>query len=157
MIILGIDPGTKRIGYGVIKKKSGKVYFLENGLLGLKNFSFLEIEKSFKKLLQRISPNLVVVEKIFFMKNKKTALSVSEVIGIIKLTILKKKIKFLEVHPSQVKSSLTGNGQADKKAIKKMIDIILKPNSCSKIDDAYDALAIALCGERNYFLRNKKG
>ena len=154
MKILGIDPGTKRIGYGLIKKKDNKVYFIESGLLNCQKFNLPEIESSFKKLLKKTKPNLVVVEKLFFMKNKKTAMAVAEVIGILKLVILKNKIKLLEVYPSEVKSSLTGNGQADKKSVMKMINIILKPKIKTKIDDIYDALAIALAGERKLHFNN---
>jgi crossover junction endodeoxyribonuclease RuvC len=150
MIILGIDPGTKRIGYGLIKSENQKIKFLASGILKIKEKepkNFLEIEKELFKIIKKYKPTLAVIEKIYFMKNQKTAIEVAQARGIIMNQILKNKIKLIECTPNEMKAAITGYGFADKKAIFKMVRLILNlPESTKMIDDAADALAMAIFG-----------
>jgi len=156
MKILGIDPGTKRIGYGLIEKKGKKLVYLDSGLLKINShvpetkinseYSYLlDLEKSFKELIKKNKPDLIALEKLFFMRNKKTAMKVAKAKGILILTALKKKIPLVEINPTEVKFSLTGDGKADKIGVAKMVNYFLNINHSFKVDDIADALAIAIC------------
>jgi crossover junction endodeoxyribonuclease RuvC len=148
MIILGIDPGITRIGYGLIKKEKNNYKLIEAGLINTEkepiNSRLIKIEKEFKNIIKKHKPNLIGLEKIFFSKNKKTAMKVSEARGVIMLVLTKKNIPFFEITPNEAKISVTGIGNADKKAVAKMISYILKIDTQKYIDDTTDALAIAI-------------
>jgi crossover junction endodeoxyribonuclease RuvC len=148
MIILGIDPGTVRIGYGVIKKEDGGLKHLESGLITLppadQKTRFLGIEKGVNDIVEKFKPHKVGVEKLFFAKNKKTALRVAEARGVIINTLNKKNIPILEVGPGEVKLAVTGDGRASKEAVAKMVNLFLKIEPTGVVDDVSDALAIAI-------------
>ncbi|MCP6720104.1 MAG: crossover junction endodeoxyribonuclease RuvC [Patescibacteria group bacterium] len=149
MIILGIDPGSVRIGYGVIKKNHGKLTHLKSGLLKLPQTDhanrLVAIEKDLNNLLQKFQPDRVGLEKLFFVKNQKTALGVSEARGVILNTLAKKSLPFFEITPSEVKLAVTGDGRASKKSVAKMVNYFLGLELGNVvIDDITDALAIAI-------------
>ena len=148
MIILGIDPGSVRIGYGVIKRDYGKLAHLESGLLKIPQTNHTNrltaLEKSLDILLQRFQPDRVGLEKLFFAKNQKTALRVAEARGVILNTLTKRSLLFSEVSPSEVKLAVTGDGRASKKSVAKMVNYFLGLNLKSVVDDVTDALAIAI-------------
>ncbi len=150
MIILGIDPGSTRAGYGLIKKEKGGLKFLKAGLLKVsaenKNQRLVDLEKSFSDLLKKEKPDLAVLETIYFMKNLKTAVEVAQARGVLTLTIVKHKIPLLECSPLKIKQGVTGYGRADKKAVAKMVSRILKINNPGWLDDVTDALAAAIVG-----------
>jgi len=156
MIILGIDPGTATTGYGVIKnqKKKKNPVCLEYGLIETKaNLSPSERLKKINielgKLIKKYQPEILAVENVYFFKNLKTALPVSQAKGVILFTAAKKKIPVYEFTPLQAKLAITGYGRAEKKQIQKMIKSILNLKEIPKPDDAADALAIAICGLRS--------
>ncbi len=153
MKILGIDPGSARVGYGIIEKEKNNLWFIKAGLLKItstdKNERLAQLEKSFSELLKKERPDLAVLEKLYFMKNMKTALEVAQSRGILTLTIIKYKIPLLEYTPLEIKQAVTGYGMADKKSVVKMVAKILKINKISKYDDASDALAAAILGSYN--------
>jgi crossover junction endodeoxyribonuclease RuvC len=150
IIILGLDPGTKRIGYGLIKKEKGKLEYLQSGLVkkvfsDKKDKHLLEIEKGLIKIIKKTKPNLVGIEKLYFSKNKKTAIEVAQVRGIMLAVLAKLKIPFIEISPTQAKLASTGNGKASKKEVAKMVYLSLGlDRNSKKIDDVTDALAIAI-------------
>ena len=148
MIVLGLDPGSTRVGYGLIKKEKSGLKFIKSGLLKIvsadKNQRLLELEKSFSQLLKREKPDLVALEKLFFVKNLKTGLEVAQSRGILTLLIIKHKIPLLEYTPSEIKSGITGYGRADKKTISKIVAKNLKIEKIEGGDDAADALAAAI-------------
>jgi crossover junction endodeoxyribonuclease RuvC len=149
MIILGIDPGTKRVGYGLIEKDGSKIKFLKAGILKIESplpFNLLEIEKELSNLIKKFNPEILVVEKIFFMQNQKTGIEVAQARGAILLSALKNKIKIIECAPNEVKSAVSGYGFANKKAVEKMVKLILNKPDLNVIDDAMDALAMAIFG-----------
>jgi len=148
MIILGIDPGTARVGYGVIKKEGGKVLFLDAGILKIKKQEgqhiFLQIKIGLEQIIKKWRPEILAVEKVYFSKNQKTAMSVAEARGVIILTGLEAGLKVKEFSPNEVKAGITGYGHADKQGVAKMVNLALETPRLKVIDDASDALAIAI-------------
>ena len=145
MVIIGIDPGYARIGYGIINKNNGKLTHIQNGLLKTnKENQYISVEKEIEKLIKKNKPVIVGVEKLFLVKNKKTAIRVAENRGVILHTIAKNNIKIVELSPSEIKLSVTGNGRASKPAVAKMVGYFLRISTENIIDDATDALAIAI-------------
>lgn len=159
MRILGIDPGTSRIGFGVIETAGGlrllncgTIEAKEKTLAGkIENFS-----GQFSKLLSETNPELAALEKIFFAKNQKTALAVAQARGVLMSMLLNKKIPIVEYGPTEVKMNITGYGLADKKAVAKMVAAILKTKINEKYDDAVDAIAIAITAAGNHLLTSRK-
>lgn len=154
MLILGLDPGSTRVGYGLIKKDNGQFRFVKSGLLKIvskdKSERLLELEKSFRKLLEKHKPDIVALEKLYFVKNLKTGLEVAQSRGVLTLLIAQRKISLLEYTPSAVKLNVAGYGSADKKAVAKMAAKILKIDKIDGPDDVSDALAIALTAANSY-------
>ena len=150
MKILGIDPGSTRVGYGLIKKEKGSLKFIRAGLLKIssqdKGERLLELEKSFSRLLKKEKPDLMVLEKLYFVKNMKTALEVAQSRGVLTLVAIKYKIPLSEYTPLQIKQGVTGYGLADKKSVARMVAKILKIKKINQCDDASDALAAAILG-----------
>ena len=150
MIICGIDPGTATMGYGVIKKHGKSLQCLEYG--SIKTESFLPQAERLNKLFNGINelfrkcqPEIMAIESIYFFKNAKTAIQVSEARGVILLAAIKKNILIKEYTPLQAKVNVTGYGRASKKQIQKMVKEILNLKEIPRPDDAADALALALC------------
>lgn len=148
MVILGIDPGTTRIGYGLIEKNNGKITFRDAGMIETSDSGpgekLLEIKKKLSDLLEKYNPDLVGVEKLFFSKNKKTAFRVSEARGVILALLAEKSVPFVEILPKEAKLSVTGSGNAGKDGVAKMVGYILNIPAGGYIDDTTDALAIAI-------------
>jgi len=148
-IYLGIDPGTHRVGYGAIRADGGKFTLLEQGLIEKKAKGDAAsqlplVDEGVKGLIDRIKPDEVAVEKLFFSKNQTTAMAVAEARGVILLAAANAGIKIREFTPNTVKQSVSGYGSADKKAVLKMVSLILGLKDFRPIDDASDALAIAI-------------
>jgi len=146
-IILGIDPGTTRIGYGIIEKDGPDLKNLGYGCLKVNNVNrLLSTKEELFKLIKKYNPDRAVVEKLFFAKNVKTAMSVGEARGVIMLCLQEKGIPAQELTPLEVKQGISGYGQAGKDQVQRMVKLILKLEDIPKPDDAADALAIAICG-----------
>ena len=151
MKILGIDPGSTRVGYGLIKKEKGRLKFLKSGLLKIltqsdKNQRLVELKKSFSALIKKEMPDLAVLEKIYFMKNLKTAIEVAQSRGVLTLLITEHKIPLLEFTPLEIKQGVSGYGFADKKSVARAVMKVLKIKKINGGDDAADALAAAIVG-----------
>lgn len=144
MKILGIDPGTSRIGYGLITDRPLKL--LDYGVIEIKektNKKFLLLAEEFKKIVDEFKPDIAAMEKIFFAKNQKTAIEVAQARGIMMFILLEKKIPVSEYGPQEVKRAVTNYGLADKKGVAKLVGKMLGI-SLTGHDDASDALAIAI-------------
>lgn len=152
MVILGIDPGSVLIGYGAVKTEGRKLICLDYGAIRVKakddSLRLIEIKKCLKKLISQIKPELIVLERLFFFKNRKTAIQVSQTRGVIILTLAENKIPFVEMAPLELKKNLTGYGRASKGNVQKMIKLILNLKEEPKPDDAADALALAVLAAR---------
>ena len=163
MIILGIDPGTATTGYGVIKitrqnrkwvekdkPQQLKCKAIQYGVIKTNPSSspgerLKKIYNDLSKLIKKYKPTMLAVENVYFFKNSKTAIPVSQAKGVIMLIAAKKKIPVYEVTPLQVKMAVVGYGKAEKKQVQEMIKILLNLKEVPKPDDAADALAVALC------------
>ena len=150
MTILGIDPGTRRIGYGIIQKDYAELCFVAAGILNIKSPddipALAEAKKEIDALIKKYKPDALAIEKLYFAKNQKTALAVAQARGVILLSACEHKLPIKEYAPNEVKLGVAGYGFADKKAILKMVKLILGKPNLKIIDDASDALAIALMG-----------
>lgn len=150
MRILGIDPGLATLGYGIIERYKGNLRCLEFGVIKTpqdvpigKRLALIQRELS--ALIGKFSPEIACVETLFFFKNQKTIIQIGQVHGILALTFYRRKVPVFHYPPLKVKNVLTGNGRADKKEVEKKTRQFLKLPKESKPDDAYDALAVALC------------
>ncbi len=150
MIILGIDPGTARCGLGIIEKKGNSLKTVSYGLIESDKerpqaerleVVFVEVTRAIKKY----DPDMVAVEKLFFSKNVKTAMSVGEARGVILLCAQLAGVEIREFSPMEVKLALTGYGMADKNQVMVMTKALLGLKETPKPDDVADALAIACC------------
>lgn len=161
MIILGIDPGTRRMGFGVIEKNGSLLRYVDAGLLEIKSSRDIDALKEIKDGLQKIfaahKPELMAIEKLFFSKNRKTALQVAEARGVALLFGKENGLETREFSPNEVKSALTGYGAADKKAVLKMVGLRLKKPGLNIIDDAADALALAIVASDQVRFDPKRG
>jgi len=163
MIILGIDPGTARMGYGIIeissknpKKKNQKVKLLKTDVIVTpaevdSHKRLLMLFENLNRLVEEFSPDAMVVEKIFFNTNVKTALSVGQARGISMLVAASKKLDFFEYTALQAKLVLTGYGRSDKKQMQAAVKQRLKLEDIIKSDDANDAVAMALCHINKFY------
>ena len=106
---------------------------------------FLNIHNKLNELIKKHRPDAAVIEKLFFFKNLKTAIAVSEARGVLILTCVLNHIPLQEYTPLQIKQAVTGYGKADKQQVQKMVKIILNLGAIPKPDDAADALAAAIC------------
>lgn len=149
MIILGIDPGSRRIGYGLIEKNGQKFSLVDAGLLKIKSKNdvgaLLETREDLQKIIKKYKPTICAIEKLYFVRNQTTGIAVGQSRGVILLAATEAGIPIEEFTPNEVKSRVTGYGLSDKKAVEKMVRMILQEKNLKLIDDAWDALAIALC------------
>lgn len=156
MIFLGIDPGTRRIGYGVVRTSDDPQYsrganaveFLVAGLLEIKSsddaHALVETKCELDKLIKKYKPAAIAVEKLYFAKNQKTAIAVAQARGVVILAACERSIPIREYTPNEVKLSVAGYGHADKAAVAKMVRLTLNKHDLKVIDDASDALALAI-------------
>ncbi|MBU0613303.1 crossover junction endodeoxyribonuclease RuvC [Patescibacteria group bacterium] len=148
--ILGVDPGVALVGWGVIKGVHDKLSAEDYGCIETDKKLPLEkrlliIHTELQKIMKKHRPEIVSIEELFFFKNVKTAIAVSQARGVIMLAAEQSKTQVQEFTPLQIKQAICGYGRADKAQIQKMIKIILKLKSIPKPDDTADALAIAVC------------
>lgn len=155
MQILGIDPGTGRTGWGVIHAKR-KIKYIAHGCIVTDQIDVMPrrlqlLHENINKLIEMYNPECLIIENIFFGRNAKTAISVSQARGVIMLSASMSSLPIYEYTPSTVKLSLTGHGKMDKKVVQETVRMIL--NTSSKLafngkdkdfDDSADALAIAI-------------
>jgi crossover junction endodeoxyribonuclease RuvC len=158
MIILGIDPGYGRLGYAVLKKTGGSEKLLECSCIETSpkekhSKRILEITNKVEKIIHKRKPNILAIEKLYFTKNQKTALAVSEIKGIMLYLALKNNLKITEYTPLEVKVAVCGYGKASKEQVKKMVKLLLNLKKIQKHDDTTDAIALCLtCSARKDFL-----
>jgi crossover junction endodeoxyribonuclease RuvC len=151
MIILGIDPGIATTGYGLIENKGSNLCLVDYGcILTPAKTPVVErlntIFNQLSKLIKKQKPDEVAIEELFFAKNVKTAINVSQARGVIMLACMRSGIKMInEYTPLEVKMALVGYGRAEKHQVQKMVTTLLNLQNMPKSDDAADALAIAVC------------
>ncbi|HEY1645987.1 MAG TPA: crossover junction endodeoxyribonuclease RuvC [Candidatus Saccharimonadales bacterium] len=149
MRIIGIDPGTGILGFGVIDYDRDKTTLVDAGVIrtvagepDAKRLEVIYLELS--EIIKATKPTVMSVEKLFFAKNVTTAMTVSQARGVILLCGRQAKLDIYEYTPLQIKQSLTGYGRAEKKQIQEMVKVILALKEVPKPDDCADALAAAI-------------
>ena len=150
MIVIGIDPGLARVGYGVIAVRNRNPEPICYGCIESikdepKGERLLHIYAELTALFAKYHPAEIAVEKLFFSKNITSAMGVSEARGVILLLAEQQKTPVTEYTPNQIKQAITGSGRADKRQMQEMITRLLHLDEIPKPDDAADALSIALC------------
>ena len=149
MRIIGIDPGTGILGFGVIDYKNGKTTMVDAGVITTPAHTplpdrLLEIYEGLTGIITETKPSVMAIEKLFFAQNVTTAMSVSHARGVAMLTGRQANLEIEEYTPLQIKQTLTGYGRADKKQVQEMVKIQLGLSVVPKPDDAADALAAAI-------------
>lgn len=149
MRIIGIDPGTGILGFGVIDFKRGKATLVTAGVVKTPAHTPLpdrlcEIYNSLVEIIEETRPQVMVIEKLFFAQNVTTAISVAHARGVAMLAGKQAEMTIEEYTPLQIKQTLTGYGRADKKQMQEMVRLQLALKVVPKPDDAADALATAI-------------
>lgn len=149
MRIIGIDPGTGILGFGVVEVVKGKYRMIDAGVITTPAHTPLDVrlEDIFDGLTEIIAstqPVVMSIEKLFFSQNVTTAMSVSHARGVAMLTGRKARLPIAEYTPQQIKQTLTGYGKADKKQVQEMVRMHLGLRDVPKPDDCADALAAAI-------------
>ncbi len=154
MRILGIDPGVAITGYSILEENGADYCCIASGCI--RTASDLEPELRLLIIYDRIaelvgeySPQALVVEKIFFSKNVRTAFQVGEARGVVLLAAARAGISLFEYTPLQVKQAVAGYGRAEKAQVQKMVQLLLKLQQPPAVDDEADAMAVALCHLQN--------
>ncbi len=150
MIILGIDPGLARVGFGLIETSSEQIKMLDCGIIKTSKLEsegerMVEISKDLSVLIEKWKPNLAAVEKFFFYKSS-TTISVVQARGVLIMTLARFKIPTVEFPPMQIKLAVAGSGHAKKDEVLEAVMRELNLTTPPRPDDAADALAIALTG-----------
>lgn len=153
-IIIGFDPGLADTGFGVIRLDGSKTDCLEYGSLRTPAKVPLperlaNLYQQAKDLLAKYQPDIVGIEQLFFCRNVTTAFQVGQARGVVMLAIGQQAISCLEFTPLQIKQAVAGYGQADKRQVQKMVQLILRLKEIPRPDDAADGLAAALCAAQS--------
>jgi crossover junction endodeoxyribonuclease RuvC len=150
MRIIGIDPGTGILGFGVIDAEASKLVMVDAGVIRTKvhqplDERLVEIYNSLCEIIAENKPKIMVIEKLFFAQNVTTAISVSHARGVAMLAGKLAGLEIAEYTPLQIKQALTGSGRADKKQMQEMVRVQLGLKTVPQPDDCADALAAAIC------------
>ena len=148
MIVLGIDPGTAALGYGIVERTGSRLREVDHGcLVTSPDLSLperlLAIHALLDELLSLHQPQLLAVERLFFSRNVQTAFGVGQARGVVLLAAAQHGTPVREATPNEVKSAITGYGAADKEQVQRMVQLVLGMSQLPRPDDAADALAIA--------------
>lgn len=150
--IVGIDPGTARIGYAVVEVSGNTFRAGSMGTWEIPPLSLpvrlAKLEELLTKFLREACADQIGIERLFFTKNKRTAMAVAEARGVIVLTAGKTGVPLIELTPNEVKRAVTGSGTASKAAVAKMARWIAGLPDAKALDDATDALAIAIAASK---------
>ena len=149
-IILGVDPGTNVMGYGVLKVAGSRAEMMAMGVIELHKYAdhYLRLGKIMERLssvVESYAPDEMAIEELFFNTNITTGIAVAEARGVILCTAYRLGVKISEYTPLQVKQAVTGYGRAEKKQVITMVTMLLGLQKPPKPDDTADALAIAIC------------
>lgn len=149
MKILGIDPGTRRCGYGIIESLSGQPIHIASGVISLNSndamhYRLLSIYNQLDNIITLYGPSHAAIEKAFYYKNARSSFALGQARGIALLLAAKRKLSVFEYNPTEIKKAVTGFGRAEKIQVMKMVKVILNIHDTLGEDDA-DALALCIC------------
>lgn len=147
---LGIDPGSRVCGWGLVEKNGNKISFIEAGIIDMRHIAdthekIVKLYDDIQWVIQEFQPTAAAIETPFFHKNAQTLIKLSQARASAVLAICKSSIPLAEFSPLEVKKTLTGRGRADKSQVAYMVSKVLAYDVSSFKDDATDALAIAIC------------
>lgn len=150
MIVLGVDPGTARTGYGVVERDGGRLRAIDHGCFETVSTltlpeRLMEIHRAMGELIDEHAPSMVGVERLFFNRNVQTAFAVGQARGVVLLAAAQHALPVLEYGPHEVKVAVTGYGRAEKLQVQRMVQAVLGMADLPRPDDAADALAVAIC------------
>lgn len=148
-VILGIDPGIARMGYGVVLQqghnmRAGEYGTLTSGAHQPPEARLVEIFDKIRKILRKVRPQAVAMEELFFSRNVKTAIAVGQGRGVALLACGLEGMPVYEYRPMEIKQAVTGTGSADKQQVQRMVKLLLGLPEVPRPDDTADALAIAI-------------
>ena len=149
MRIIGIDPGTGILGFGVIEVIKGKIRLIDAGVITTPahtphDVRLEDIFDSLTEIIAETKPDVMSIEKLFFAQNVTTAMTVAQARGVAMLAGRKGGLPIFEYTPLQIKQTVTGYGKADKKQVQEMVRLQLGLTEVPKPDDCADALAAAI-------------
>ncbi len=148
MTILGVDPGLERIGYGVIRREGSRLTVLDYGLIQTPRIAVPDrvmlLHERIVALIDEHRPDHMATERLLFTVNKTNAMDVAKALGVVLLAGAQKGLPWCEYSPPEVKQSVVGQGNADKKQVQFMVTKLLNLPTPPKPDDVADALAIAV-------------
>ncbi len=155
MRILGIDPGYAIVGVGVVEYEGNKFKVIDYGAIttNADEDMFDRLKKIYDEaeaLIERLKPDMLAIEELFFNSNQKTAINVAQARGVLVLAAKNKNIPVFEYTPLQVKQAVVGYGRADKGQVQQMTKAILNLEKVPKPDDTADALALTICHAHSY-------
>ncbi len=155
---LGIDPGYGRCGYAFVQKQGNSYEVVEAATIhtnkkDIHSKRLQQIYETLEYLIKKYSPTNAAIEELFFSKNTKTAMAVAEARGVLLLVLAKNNIEYKEYKPREIKLGITGNGNASKEAVIKMVSIFTGKKIMQ--DDCADAVAIAICHSSNHNIYNQ--
>lgn len=162
-IILGLDPGTNVMGYGVIMVRASKIDLLQFGVIQLSKFETheLRLKRIFDRvlsLIEEFSPDEIALEAPFYGKNVQSMLKLGRAQGVAMSAGLSRGIPIVEYAPKRIKQSVTGNGNASKEQVAKMLMTYFAIKELPKLLDATDALAVAMCHHfQKGVIKSRKG
>jgi crossover junction endodeoxyribonuclease RuvC len=150
VIVLGIDPGTAALGYGIVERTGARLRAVDHGVVVTSpdlplSERLLAIHTALTDLIATHGPSLVAVERLYFSRNAQTAMAVGHARGVVLLAAAEARLPVHEATPSAVKSAVAGYGSADKEQVSRMVALVLGMSARPPPDDASDALAIAVC------------
>lgn len=149
-IIIGVDPGTQVMGYGVISIKNAQIELVQYGVIKLNKYTThqLKLQKIFERITQLVEeylPDEMAIEDPFYGKNAQSMLKLGRAQGVAMAAALARGVPIVEYSPKKVKQSVTGNGNATKEQVAYMLENILKMELSREFLDATDGIAIAIC------------
>ena len=151
MLAIGIDPGTAITGFGVIREEQdGSLTVIDYGVIETSSKDsmpqrLVQLYQNLKNVIERHNPQSGAVEKLFFARNVRTALSVGQARGVALLALAEAGVELSEYSPNEIKQAVAGYGGADKNQVQYMVRALLELEEIPKPDDAADALAVAIC------------
>ncbi len=148
MRILGIDPGSRITGFGVIEVKQGRIHYVTSGCVRVVGSDFpqrlKEVFDGVRQISQHYQPDCMAIEKVFVHKNVDSALKLGQARGAAICAVLEQAMQVYEYAPTEIKKSVVGKGRAAKNQVQHMVKVLLKLPGMPQ-EDAADALAVALC------------
>ena len=160
MIVMGLDPGLARLGWGVVSLEAGRIRPVDYGLIetparAASPVRLRTLYDGVQGLIAVYKPDEIAIEELFFSKNITTGIAVGQARGVILLACCQSSDELYEYTPMQIKQAVTGYGKADKQQMGHMVKVLLGLAEAPKPDDVTDAVAIAICHANSRFAREQ--